>query len=101
MRREDRELKAPDSPGEGEPVTTDTWVEKWVDVAGAFTGTADVEGRLSKDSTEWHVVDTVTGGTPELVEVRPLFYEVRLNTTNVASGTPAARIVGLDRRTAE
>jgi hypothetical protein len=73
MRREDRELKAPEAAGPGEPVRTDTWVEKWVEVAGTFEGGALVEGRLSEGSSDWHEVDTVTGGgSTALFRVEPL-----------------------------
>jgi hypothetical protein len=57
-----------------------------------------VEGQLTPSSA-WVTVDTAAGGVTTVIEVRPLFYAVRINTTSVTDGTPVARLVGLDRRT--
>lgn len=100
MRREDRDLDVPVSLGGGAPTRCDTWVDKWVEIPAGFTGSLDVEGRLSSGSAGWVTVGTGNGGTTTILEVRPLFYELRINTTNVTGGTPAAHLVGLDRRTA-
>lgn len=100
MRREDRDLNVPDSPGSGTGTRCDTWVDKWVEVDGTFTGSVAVEGRFAPDSANWVQVDTAAGGTQTtLIEVKPLFYEVRLNTTSLSTGSVVAKLAGLDRRT--
>lgn len=100
MRREDRTLNVPASPGAGEATRCDTWVEKWVEVDGTFTGTCDVEGQLSPGGTFRKVTSgTATGGVPLLIAVTPLYYALRLNTTNVLTGEPVAKLSALDRRT--
>ncbi len=97
MRREDHDLDVPAAPGPGKVQRCDAYVDKWVEVAGSFTGSCDLEGQLAPGGA-FYTVATVAGGVPTLVEVRPLFYYVRLNTT-AATGVPTGHLAGLNRRT--
>ncbi len=98
MRREDHTLDVPATPGPGKVQRCDTYVDKWVEVAGTFTGSCDVEGRFKPAGAFYTVASVAGAGAPTLVEVRPLFYEVRLNTT-AATGAPTGHLAGLNRRT--
>lgn len=100
MRRAEHNLDIPQAAGAGDPQRCDTYVDKWVGVDGAWTGTLDVEGQLLALGG-WATVASVAAaaGLPAFVEVRPLFFAVRVNTTHVATGAPTAALVGLDRRT--
>ena len=98
MRRVDETLDIPQSAGAGDAKLVETYVEKWVEVDGTFTGTCEVQGRLSPSSA-WVTVNTATGGTPALIEVKPLFHDLRVDTTNVATGAPVAKLAALDART--
>lgn len=97
MRRVEHALHVPAVAGEGDGQDCSTYVEKWVEVSGTFTGSLKVQGRLSAVFAD---VATANGGVTTLVECAPPFTEIRVDTTGVLSGTPAAVLVGRDRRTA-
>ena len=98
MRRVEHALHVPNTPGEGDGQDCSTYVDKWVEFTGAYTGSVKVQGLLRAGGA-WYDVDTATGGTDTLIAVVPLFREVRVDTTGVLTGTPVAHLVGLDRRT--
>lgn len=101
MRREERTFSVPAAgAGGGTEIRCDTWVDKWAEVeSSGYTGTVAVEGQLT-DSGPWATVGTATAGTAAQIEVRPLYWAVRVNTALVLTGTPVVRLIGLDARTA-
>lgn len=97
MRRVEHTLDVPETPGEGEGQDVSTYVEKWVEVRGTFTGTVTVQGQLTAEGG-WYDVEATDPGTPALIQVLPLFRAIRLDTSD-ASGTVFGELVALDRRT--
>lgn len=97
MRRVEHALHVPAVADVGDGQDCSTYVDKWVEVTGTYTGTVKVQGLLRAGGA-WYDVDTAAGGTDTLIAVTPLFREVRLDTTGT-TGTPVAHLVGLDRRT--
>jgi len=97
MRREDIQLEVPSAVAPGKAAVVGTLVDKWVQVDGSFVATMRIEGRM-KLSPAWQQVgaDITAPGT---FQVAPLYYEVRVNVTAYTSGSAAAALGALDRRT--
>lgn len=81
------------------PLRCGTFTDKWLQIDGIGVGTYTVQGRMaaSGPGSAWQDVAAVT--TDAVVEIAPLFFEIRVDVTGYSSGAPTAVLGALDART--